>query len=175
MKSLQSCPTLCNPMDCSLPGSSVHGDSLGRNAGVRHHAILPGILLIQGSNLLLLCLLQWKVGSLPLAPPGKPFSGPDRRSNQPQHSFKPKPNPEQSPTFNSMKNWEAERGEEVAGERLKLAEVGPWGLRKEAFSMKGCCWPMQKRQDFWPPEEKNSIRGQRRGLITQSFCAIKFY
>ena len=24
-KSLQSCPTLCNPMDCSPPGSSVHG------------------------------------------------------------------------------------------------------------------------------------------------------
>ena len=24
-KSLQSCPTLYNPMDCSLPGSSVHG------------------------------------------------------------------------------------------------------------------------------------------------------
>ena len=23
----QLCPTLCNPMDCSLPGSSVHGDS----------------------------------------------------------------------------------------------------------------------------------------------------
>ena len=23
-KSLQSCPTLCDPMDCSLPGSSVH-------------------------------------------------------------------------------------------------------------------------------------------------------
>ena len=21
----QSCPTLCNPMDCSLPGFSVHG------------------------------------------------------------------------------------------------------------------------------------------------------
>ena len=21
----QSCPTLCNPMDCSMPGSSVHG------------------------------------------------------------------------------------------------------------------------------------------------------
>ena len=25
LKSLQSCPTLCNPMDCSLSGSSVHG------------------------------------------------------------------------------------------------------------------------------------------------------
>ena len=24
-KSLQSCLTLCNPMDCSPPGSSVHG------------------------------------------------------------------------------------------------------------------------------------------------------
>ena len=24
-KSLQSCPTLCNPMDCSLPVSSVDG------------------------------------------------------------------------------------------------------------------------------------------------------
>ena len=24
-KSLQSCPTLLDPMDCSLPGSSIHG------------------------------------------------------------------------------------------------------------------------------------------------------
>ena len=24
-KSLQSCPTLCDPMDCSLSGSSTHG------------------------------------------------------------------------------------------------------------------------------------------------------
>ena len=27
-KSLQLCPTLCNPMDCSPPGSSIHGDSV---------------------------------------------------------------------------------------------------------------------------------------------------
>ena len=25
MKIAQLCPTLCDPMDCSLPGSSVHG------------------------------------------------------------------------------------------------------------------------------------------------------
>ena len=25
VKSLQSCPTVCDPMDCSLPGSSIHG------------------------------------------------------------------------------------------------------------------------------------------------------
>ena len=24
-KSLQSCPTVCDSMDCSLPGSSIHG------------------------------------------------------------------------------------------------------------------------------------------------------
>ena len=29
----QSCPTLCSPTDCSLPGSSVHGSSLGKNTG----------------------------------------------------------------------------------------------------------------------------------------------
>ena len=27
----QSCLTLCDPMDCRPPGSSVHGDSPGRN------------------------------------------------------------------------------------------------------------------------------------------------
>ena len=30
MKSLQSCPTLCDPMDCSLPGYSVRGISQAR-------------------------------------------------------------------------------------------------------------------------------------------------
>ena len=29
-QSLQLCPTLCNPMDCSLPGSSVHGITHGQ-------------------------------------------------------------------------------------------------------------------------------------------------
>ena len=32
-KLLQLCLTLCDPMDCSPPGSSVHGDSLGKNTG----------------------------------------------------------------------------------------------------------------------------------------------
>ena len=46
----QSCPTLCNPMDCSWPGSSVHGDSPGKNIGVGHHAVLQEIFPTQGSN-----------------------------------------------------------------------------------------------------------------------------
>ena len=45
----QACPTLYDPMDCSLPGSSVHGDSLGKNTGVACHAFLQGILT-QRSN-----------------------------------------------------------------------------------------------------------------------------
>jgi len=36
----QSCPTLFDHMDCSLPGSSDHGDSPGKNAGVGCHALL---------------------------------------------------------------------------------------------------------------------------------------
>ena len=44
----QSGPTLCNHMDCSPPGSSVHGDSPGRNTGVSSHALLQGIFLTQG-------------------------------------------------------------------------------------------------------------------------------
>ena len=35
---VQSCPTLCKPMDCSLPGFSAHGDSTGKNTGVGCHA-----------------------------------------------------------------------------------------------------------------------------------------
>ena len=46
----QSCLTLCEPMDCSLPGSSVHRDSLGKNTGVGCHALLQGIFPTQGSN-----------------------------------------------------------------------------------------------------------------------------
>ena len=46
----QSCLTLCDPMDCSLPGSSVHGDSLAKNTEVGCHALLQGIFPIQESN-----------------------------------------------------------------------------------------------------------------------------
>ena len=37
-------------------------------------AFLQGIFLTQGSNLCLFCLLYWQVGSLPVAPSGKPHS-----------------------------------------------------------------------------------------------------
>ena len=45
----QSCLTLCNPMDCTPPGSSVHGDSPGKKTGVGCHA-LQEIFPTLGSN-----------------------------------------------------------------------------------------------------------------------------
>ena len=69
---LQLCPTLCNPMDYSLPGSSVNGGFPGKNTHVGCHALLQGIFLTQGSNPHLLCFLRWQASSLPLEPLGKP-------------------------------------------------------------------------------------------------------
>ena len=47
---IQSRLTLCDPMNCSPPDSSVHGDSPGKNTGVGCHALLQGIFPTQGSN-----------------------------------------------------------------------------------------------------------------------------
>ena len=46
--------------------------SPGKNTVVGCHFLLQGIFPTQGLNLRLLGLLHWRVGSLPLAPPGKP-------------------------------------------------------------------------------------------------------
>ena len=50
------CHTLCNPMDCSLPDSSVDGISQART-GVGCHFFPQGIFLSQGSKL---GLLHWQ-------------------------------------------------------------------------------------------------------------------
>ena len=59
----QSCPTLCNPMDCSLPGSSVHRIlQAGIWRGLPYPP--PGDLSDPGIRR----FLQWQADSLPLAP-----------------------------------------------------------------------------------------------------------
>ena len=57
-------PTLCNPMDCSLPGSSVHRFP---RQEYWNGLAYPGNLPDPGSNLSRLHLLHWKADSLPLA------------------------------------------------------------------------------------------------------------
>ena len=64
-KLLQSCLTLCDPMDCSLPVSSVHRILQAR---ILEWFAMPSS---RGSSCLR-HLLHWQVGSLPLAPLGKP-------------------------------------------------------------------------------------------------------
>ena len=47
----QSCPTLCDLIDCSPPFSSAYGYSPGKNTGVGCHALLQGIFPTQGLNI----------------------------------------------------------------------------------------------------------------------------
>ena len=65
------CPTLCNPLDCSLPASSVHGILQAR---ILEWIAMPssGDLPDPGIEPASLILLHWQVGSSPLAAPGKP-------------------------------------------------------------------------------------------------------
>ena len=60
----QSYPTLYDPMDCSPPGSSVHGISQARILGVVCHFLLQGIFAIQWWNP---HLLHWQTDALPLS------------------------------------------------------------------------------------------------------------
>ena len=62
----KSCLTLCDPIDCSLPGSSVYGIFPGKHTRVGCHFLLQKFFLTQGSN------LNWQVGSLPLSHQGSP-------------------------------------------------------------------------------------------------------
>ena len=65
--------TLCDPMDCSPPGSSVLGIFQARILEWVAISYSRLIFLTQGSNPNLLCFLHWQADSLPLAPPGKPI------------------------------------------------------------------------------------------------------
>ena len=65
----QSCPTLCGPMDCDLPGSSDLGDSPGKDTEVGCHILLHGDLPCPGIKPTFPSL---QMDSLPSAPQGKP-------------------------------------------------------------------------------------------------------
>ena len=69
-KSIQSCPTLCDPIDYSPPASSIHG--------ILQAKILEWVAMPSSRGFspcrdrpCLLFLMHWQAASLPLAPPGK--------------------------------------------------------------------------------------------------------
>ena len=74
-ESLQLCLTLCDPVAHSPPGSSVHGDSPGKNTGVGCHAVLQGDLPNPGIKPAFLMHVSCigRRSFSPLAPPGKPI------------------------------------------------------------------------------------------------------
>ena len=72
-KSLWSCLIRCDPMDCSLPGSSF--GKFSRPACWSGWPCPPpgGLPIPETEPVVLRSLLHWQVGSLPRAPPGKPY------------------------------------------------------------------------------------------------------
>ena len=66
----QSCRILCNPMGCSPPGASVHGDFLGKNIGGGCYALLHEIFPTQGTEPRSPAL---QADSLPLSHQGSPY------------------------------------------------------------------------------------------------------
>ena len=69
VKVAQLYPTLCDPMDCSPQGSSVHGDSPSKKNEVDCHALLQGTFPSPGIELRSPTL---QADSLPSELPGKP-------------------------------------------------------------------------------------------------------
>ena len=124
VKVAQSYLTLCDAKDCSPPGSSVYGDSPGKNAGVGCHALLQGIFPAQG----------WNLGVLHCRRPG--FACwvrkiPWRRAWQPTPAFLPG---------------------ESHGQR-SLVGYHPWGRKEsdatDTFPFKSRCSPRGWYQGAW--------------------------
>ena len=72
-KSLELHPTLCDPMDYSLPGSSVHGFLQAR---IQEWVAMPSSRSSSPpkDQTRITMAPPWETGSLPLAPPGKPHT-----------------------------------------------------------------------------------------------------
>ena len=72
VRSLQLCLTLCDPVDCSQSGSSVHGTLQARILEWGRHSLRQGLFLTQGLNL---CLLHCRQILYHLSNQGSDFPG----------------------------------------------------------------------------------------------------
>ena len=70
-KSLWQCLTLCDPMGCSLPGSSVNGILYTRILEWGAISFSRGSSRPRDPTHISLCFLHQQAGSLPSVPPGK--------------------------------------------------------------------------------------------------------
>ena len=131
----QLCPAVCNPMDCSLLGSSYPWDFPGKNTGEGGHFLLQGIFLTRGSKL---HLLHWQVDSLPLNHQGNPTSyqfscsvvSDSLRPHELQHARPPCPSPTPRAYPNScpLSQW---------CHPTISSSVGPFSSRLQSFPTSG--------------------------------------
>ena len=126
---------LCDPLNCSQPGSSVRGDSPGRNTGAGCQALLQGIFPTQGSNpgllhcrRILYCLSQR--GSPRL---GKPVAYPFSRGASPPGAEPGTPALQASflPAWLPGKPWAKAGGDlgEGSSPAGPSSQPVPWGLQ----------------------------------------------
>ena len=69
----QSCLTLCNSLDCSLPDFSVHGIFQAKNTGIGCHFLLQGDLPNPGIKPKSPVSAELQADSFSTEPLGKPF------------------------------------------------------------------------------------------------------
>ena len=83
-KSLQSCPTLCDPVDCSPPGSSIHGIVQARTlewAAIAFSSAWKWEVKVKSLSRARLCATPWTAAHQ--APPSMGFSGQEHWSGVP--------------------------------------------------------------------------------------------
>ena len=185
-KSLHSCLTLCDLMDCSPPGFSVHRILL---ACILEWCPPPGDLsdLDIETASLSLSFQHWQAGSLPRAPPGKscfssvPFScsvvSDSLRLHESQHARPPCPAP--TPRVHSDSHPSSQWCHPAisssivpfsscpkslpASESFPMSQLFAWGGQSTGVSALASFLPM-KSQGWSPSEWTGWISLQFKGL-----------
>ena len=168
-KSLQSCPTLSNPVDSSAPGSSIHGILQAKILEWVAISSSRGSSWPRGPTHIILCFPHWQASSLPPAPsrkhwmPSKTFpqaSGAPHPQNPPTGRGHPNI-PCSSPTHpSSLLSVQL-----PSGSKREL-----WPKASEQAKKASPKLQARKRQQAWttaPPWEK-----QNGGCQHTSWCSV---
>ena len=133
----QSSLTLCDSMDCSPPGSSVHGNSPGKNTGVSCHTLLQGIFPTQGSN------------------PGLPHCR--QILYQLSHQRSPRIPEWVAYPFSSGSSWPRNRTR-VSCTAGRFFISWATGKPKEGWAPKNCFWTVMLEKTFKSPLDSKEIK-----------------
>ena len=138
-KLLQSCPTLCNPMEHSLPGSSVHGILQARVLEWVAVSFFRGSSWPRdGTCVSYISYIGRQVFFLPLAPPGKPINSNLNSCGRPEASV-----------LDSVAVEGSRRGSELETPCAVVDGVASW---KQGDEVKAYIWKTKMFcPTFFPP------------------------